>query len=190
MGNLIQNPSCENGVSPWFAFGGSLESSTALVHPGNMHSCHSFNRTGNTGSSFNGPAQEITSVLLPNANYSVSAYALWIPPNLIPDDGGTDAAPGDAGADGGAADAGAQSVFITLKLDCTSNAVDAGIMPSSFIRIAALNNPPEAQWAQVSAGQFSAPACPTGYTRVVTLYLEGPAGGIDLFVDEVTLLAL
>jgi hypothetical protein len=219
-GNLLQNPSCENGVNPWFAFGGSLESSTALVYTGidagTRHSCHSFNRTsGNGGSSFNGPAQDVSQVLHAGSFYNVSAYALWIRPSLIPDGGGMDAgseagssdAAGDGPRDasvseggssggsssgGGLADAGPgmQGIFITLKLDCTSNAVDAATIPTNFIRIATANpNLQEGQWTQVIMSGFSGPGCLPGYTRMATLYIEGPNAGIDLFVDDVTLTA-
>jgi hypothetical protein len=50
-------------------------------------------------------------------------------------------------------------------------------------------NAPEGQWVPVSTNGFSGPGCATGYTRTATLYVEGPTGGIDIFVDDVTLMA-
>jgi len=203
-GNLIQNPSCEDGTTDWSTLGQTpLESSTTFVHTGDSASCHAYDRVHEESSpalpSYDGPMQDITAVVVPGHQYSVSAWALWAPP-LTPDAGsdeteggssqGSDAASdgslgvaSDASADSGA-DAGggyeAQNAYITVKETCGS--------ATSYVRLASATNLPEESWTEVDQAT-SLLTVPVGCTPLdLQLYVEGPDVGLDLYVDEVTLL--
>ncbi|GAB4086171.1 non-reducing end alpha-L-arabinofuranosidase family hydrolase [Myceligenerans cantabricum] len=68
--NLLTNGDLENGTTGWSAFGaGTATSSTNPVHGGGR----SLSYTGRT-SSWNGPAQNVTSVLTNNASHTASVW--------------------------------------------------------------------------------------------------------------------
>lgn len=193
-GNLIENPSCQDGIVDWSTLGATpLESSTTVVHSGDSTSCWSYGRTGGT---YNGPQQDITTVVVPGHQYSVSAWVLWAVPGAA--DGGLEKGTTDAGDDDaysspssdGAADAASdasvgagsslmESVYITIKTTCgTSETV-------GYIRAASGTDLPEGTWTFVDgqATPFTVPTACSDYA----LYVEGPDIGLDLYVDEVTL---
>lgn len=203
-GNLIVNPSCEDGTTDWATLGQTpLESSTAFVHTGDTTSCHSYDRvheeTSGALPSYDGPMQDITAVVVPGHQYSVSAWALWAPPNAGeggPDDNeggaseGSDGAPdastdaaSDASADSGTDGGGGyeqQNAYITVKETCGSS--------TSYVRLTSAANLPEEVWTEVNQSS-SVLTVPVGCTPLdLQLYIEGPDVGLDLYVDEVTLL--
>jgi len=69
-GNLLTNADMEGGTTGWSVFGaGALASSTSPVHGG----ARALLRTGRTAS-WNGPAQNVTSVLTNNSSYTASVW--------------------------------------------------------------------------------------------------------------------
>jgi len=197
-GNLIQNPSCEDGTTDWSTLGQTpLESSTTFVHTGDTASCHAYDRvheeTSGTLPSYDGPMQDITAVVVPGHQYGVSAWALWAPPTA-PDSGSDEAEGGpsqgsDGSSDGagGATDSGTdggggyeqQNAYITVKETCGSS--------TSYVRLASATNLPEETWTEVDQAT-SLLTVPVGCTPLdLQLYIEGPDVGLDLYVDEVTL---
>ena len=69
-GNLLTNAGMESGTTGWTVFGaGAVASSTSPVHGGTR----SLSRTGRTAS-WNGPAQNVTSVLTNNSSYTASVW--------------------------------------------------------------------------------------------------------------------
>ena len=69
-GNLLTNPDMEGGTTGWSVFGaGTVASSTNPVHGG----ARALLRTGRTAS-WNGPAQNVTSVLTNNSSYTASVW--------------------------------------------------------------------------------------------------------------------
>lgn len=208
-GNLIQNPSCEDGITPWSTLGGTpLASSTTFVYPGDTASCYSFDRVHQEQSgdlsSYDGPMQDITAAVAAGHNYVASAWALWAPGRAASDaaadatggafiadgsshDGSAAGAStgGGAVADSGTSDEDAadadveQDVYITVKEMCGST--------TSYVRIASADDVPEATWTLVSGAAMEL-TVPTGCVPLdLELYVEGPDVGLDLYVDDVTL---
>src|SRR5262245_24959760 len=69
-GNLLTNADMESGTTGWSVFGaGTVASSTSPVHGG----ARALSRTGRTAS-WNGPAQNVTSVLANNSSYTASVW--------------------------------------------------------------------------------------------------------------------
>jgi hypothetical protein len=189
-GNLIVNPSCEIGTIEWTTLSGSpLASSTTFVHTGDTASCLSYDRTdpemlGETsGPSYDGPMQDITSVVVAGHTYTASAWVLWAPPDAgdagDPSAGSFDGAAAmgsDASAEAGAgAGYGPQNVDITVRQTCAGT--------STYTRLGTQQAVPQATWTQVVATTFLivSPGCD------LQLYVEGPDVGLDLYVAEVTL---
>ena len=70
-GNLLTNADMESGTTGWSVFGaGALASNTSVVHGGT----HSLLDTGRTAS-WNGPAQNVTSVVANGASFTASEAA-------------------------------------------------------------------------------------------------------------------
>jgi hypothetical protein len=166
-GNLIPNPSCEDGISPWTTLGGTpLASSTTYVHTGDTASCWSYDRHDeeNIGepASYDGPMQHIGSLVVPGLLYNASVWVLWSPPL-------------DAGPNGNYE---LQTVKLTVKLVC-GQAV--GYPYSQW----AVNTPAQTWVHVVMQPDISVPQ---GCDPLdVELYVEGPDLGLDLYVDEMTL---
>lgn len=191
-GNLIVNPSCEDGTYGWttLASGSSLiASSTTYVHTGDTASCRDYDRMDEAAPpslvSYDGPVQDITSVVVPGHSYTVSAWALWAPP-LLPDAGSGDASTGSsdgaAGSDGSTAIE-PQNVYITAREVCSQN----GSENVMYDRFATASDVPEATWTLVQDSTLL--MVPTGCSGLdIELYVEGPDIGLDLYVDEVTVL--
>jgi hypothetical protein len=68
-GNLLTNGNAENGTTGWSAFGGTLSSSTSVVHGGTG----SLSSTGRTAS-WNGPSQNVTASLTNGRSYTTSVW--------------------------------------------------------------------------------------------------------------------
>jgi glycosyl hydrolase family 62/carbohydrate binding protein with CBM4/9 domain len=69
-GNLLTNADMESGTTGWSVFGaGALASNTSVVHGGT----HSLLDTGRTAS-WNGPAQNVTSVVANGASFTASVW--------------------------------------------------------------------------------------------------------------------
>lgn len=169
-GNLIPNPSCENGTSPWTTMAGTpLASSTAYVHTGDTASCWSYDRHDEEvigePVSYDGPLQHVGSLIVPGLLYRASAWVLWAPP--------VDAAPTAAYEP--------QTVKLTVKLVCGQA---TGYPYSQW----AVDTPAET-WVQVVMQPDI--SVPQGCDPLdVELYVEGPDLGLDVYVDEMTLLLL
>lgn len=165
--NLIPNPSCENGTVPWTTLGGTpLAASTAFVHAGDTASCWSYDRhdeeTIGEPESYDGPAQDVTSLVVPGHQYNASAWVLWAPP--------LDAALASAYEP--------QTVKLTVKETCGPT----DLYPYSQW---ATDTPGET-WVHVV--MLPNIVVPVGCDPLdVELYVEGPDLGLDLYVDEMTL---
>lgn len=202
-GNLIVNPSCDDATLGWTTLSGTpLSSSVAFATMGDRYSCHAsgrvdgYSENGHPQSSYDGPLQDVTSVVSAGHEYSFSVWALWAPPGdtSVPDaaatgdgalaEGGAaaDAMVSSAGAPaqdgGGGTTDGPEEVYVMAKETC--NAV------TSYVTLVALSNVPEAQWTQVTSvgGGLMVPANCTQ----ISIYIGGPDVGMDLYTDEATLL--
>jgi hypothetical protein len=185
-GNLIQNPSCENGTRYWSTLSGTpIAPSTTYVRPGEQDSCRSYDRVNPRGcnqpGSYDGPLQDISAVVVPGHTYTVSVWVLWAPP---PSDGGSVDAGAEAGAEAGASDAGTtyppQGADITMKQTCGTSV--------AYVPLGSVSNTPEAEWTLLSSN-VGALSGPTGCsTYVLQLYIEGPDPGLDLYTADATLL--
>lgn len=169
-GNLIQNPSCENGTSPWTTLGGTpLASSTAFVHTGDTASCWSYDRHDvemiGEPVSYDGPLQDITSVVVPGHLYNASVWVLWAPPL--------------DGASGGPY--GPQTVKLTVRYTCGPQTTP------NYPYSQWVTDTPQATWVQVVMQPDI--VVPAGCDPLdIQLYVEGVDLGLDLYVDEMTLL--
>jgi hypothetical protein len=68
-GNILTNGDAESGTTGWGAFGGTLSSSTSVVHGGTR----SLSATGRTAS-WNGPSQDVTSKLTSGKSYATNVW--------------------------------------------------------------------------------------------------------------------
>jgi hypothetical protein len=164
-GNFLQNQGFESdaGVSPWTPFAGSPSSLTQVTTPkahGGQYSC----RTSNRIHTYDGPSQDITALVGPGQTYTGSAWAMIGSP--------------DAGADGGIS--AAEPIDLTAKILCNGNAT------ATYLQIGAVTAT-ATTWTQIS-GTFSTPSCTTCPISLVEVYVEGPAAGIDLYVDDVSIM--
>lgn len=168
-GNLIQNPSCENGTSPWTTLGDTpLASSSKFVHSGDTASCWSYDRhdveTMGEPVSYDGPLQDITSVVVPGHLYNASVWVLWAPP--------LDAAPGGTYEP--------QTVKLTVRYTCGPQTM--ANYPYSQWAV----DTPEETWVHVVMQPDI--VVPVGCEPLaIQLYVEGVDLGLDLYVDEMTL---
>jgi hypothetical protein len=151
-GNLVANWSFECGFSSWSVQGsGTSTVTTTQAHSG-THSVVISGRTQN----YNGPAQDLTSLMIPGQGYNVSAWGMI----LNEDDAGDP-----------------EIIKMTLKSQCSS---DDG---ATYTQIGNTTAAIVGSWVQVG-GAVSAPNCTTPIQMLI--YVEGPDAGIDLYVDDVT----
>ena len=161
--NLLLNPSCEDGTLAWSSLGDSpIQSSTRYVHSGDQHSCRVYDRT----STFNGPMQDITAIVVPGHQYAASAWAVWA---LAP----------DAGAD--SSTTGVQSLYLTVLQTCGTT--------TTYERLASATNAPAGQWTSLTSATAALTVPTTCSPLDLQLYVEGPDAGLDLYADEVSLFA-
>jgi Carbohydrate binding domain len=162
--DLIENPGFENGISPWTTYSDgslmpSLATSTAHAHTGS-YSGYVTDRT----QTFEGTVQNIGSLVTQGHTYTASAWALV----AYPTDGGSDAGVG-----------GNQPVYMTAAVKCL---VD-GSIAVNYPQIASATATTTG-WTRL-AGTFVVPTCAL---EALEVYVAGPAAGVDLYVDDVSVL--
>jgi hypothetical protein len=163
--NLIQNPSFELGIFPWTTFSDGALSPTLAVSTANAHSGSFSGFVGARTQAYEGTVQEVGQSIVLGHTYTVTAWALV----AVPADGGLDAS--DAAAAG-------QPVYVTAAINCL---VD-GSKVTNYTEIGyALTS--GSGWTRLF-GTFTPPACTLSSME---LYVAGPAPGIDLYVDDVSL---
>jgi hypothetical protein len=166
--NLIQNPGFELGISPWSTFTDGTNMASIAVSSMHAHSGIYSGWVSNRTRIFQGTAQDIRLAAEQGHTYTASAWAMV-------------GIPADAG-DGAAVDAAtptAESVDMTAAFTCM---VD-GAAVASYSRIGQATAT-TAGWSQI-AGVFTVPTCTMTALQV---YVEGPDPGVDLFVDDVSVL--
>jgi Carbohydrate binding domain len=166
-GNLIENPGFEFGIGPWTTFIDGTILPTLDVTSTHAHSGGFSGWVTNRTQTFQGTVQDIKQRAIQGHTYVVSAWAMI-----------------GYGTDGGSADTGtgagsAEPVDVVAKVTCL---VDAATVVS-YIRIGSATAT-SSSWAQMS-GPLTVPACAMTALQV---YVEGPAPGIDLYVDDVSVL--
>jgi hypothetical protein len=154
-GNLIGNWSFECGYSSWSVQGsGTATSTTTQFHSGT----HSALISGRT-QPYNGPAQDLTQLMVSGQGYSASAWGMILD---VPD-----------GGDGGVI----ENIKMTMKSQCV------GDEAATYTTIGTPVAGSPGIWVEVGGG-FSAPNC--AQVLAISIYVEGPDPGIDLYVDDVT----
>ncbi len=163
--NLISNPSFEEGISPWTTYSDgslmpTLTTTTAHAHTGS-YSGYVTNRT----QPFEGTVQDIGVLVVQGQTYNTDAWAMV----GYPSDGG-DAAVG-----------GAQPVYLTVAVKCL---IDGSSM-ANYTQLAT-GTATTSGWVHL-VGQLTMPTCTT--LIAVEIYVAGPAAGVDLYVDDMTVVA-
>jgi hypothetical protein len=162
--NLIQNPGFELGILPWTTFSDGSRSPTLAVSMANAHSGAFSGFVGARTQPYEGTVQEIGQSIIQGHTYTATAWALI----AVPADGGLDAAAGAS-----------QPAYVTAAINCL---VD-GSKVTNYTEIAyAIAN--DSAWTRLS-GTFTPPPCTLSSME---LYVAGPAAGVDLYVDDVSLL--
>jgi hypothetical protein len=166
--DLIQNPGFEFGISPWSTFTDGTNIASITVSSVHAHSGTYSGWVSNRTRNFQGTAQDIRLAAVQGHTYTGSAWTMV-------------GIPADAG-DGAAVDAAtptAEPVDMTAAFTCM---VD-GAAAVSYARVGAATATTTG-WSQI-AGVFTVPTCTMTALQV---YVEGPEPGIDLFVDDVSVL--
>jgi hypothetical protein len=171
--NLVSNPGFEQGTLGWSSFSdGSLmptiATSSTFVHTGTFAG-YVTDRT----QAFEGMVQEMGGIMLAGHTYAVSAWALFDIP--------------DAGA--GFGDAGPPPQMEPLDITAAERCLDDGATVTNYVNIVIINKSPDT-WTQLTSaytvsgnGVGMDPQCTlTG----LELYVSGPAPGVDLYVDDVS----
>jgi hypothetical protein len=163
--NLIQNPGFELGTSPWYTFTSSTSLALLQVSSQYAHSGTYSGWVSDRTATFQGTAQDLTQTATQGQTYAASA---WV---LVQN-------PGDAGTDAGAIQD--QPASITVAATCLTD----GASNITYLQAgaAAANS---SSWTKVS-GSFTVPVCTL---TALQFYVEGPAVGIDLYVDDVSVVA-
>jgi hypothetical protein len=163
--NLIQNPGFELGTSPWYSFTSSIGAALLQVSSQYAHSGTYSGWVSDRTATFQGTAQDLTQSATQGQTYAASA---WV---LVQN-------PGDAGTDAGAIQD--QPASITVAATCLTD----GASNITYLQAgaAAANS---SSWTKVS-GSFTVPVCTL---TALQFYVEGPAVGIDLYVDDVSVVA-
>jgi hypothetical protein len=161
--NIIRNPGFELGVTPWTTFSdgtsvATLDASSTFVHSG-MYSGHVSNRT----KPFQGAVQEIHNLVIPGHTYQAVAWVLV-------------GNPADAGPD--AAAILPQPTQFTAAVTCL---VD-GAQTTTYIPVG-ISSADSSTWMSVS-GALTVPICDLS---MLEIYVEGPAPGLDMYVDDLSL---
>lgn len=143
--NLIANGSFESGTDGFGGMGIAGTQLTASAHSGKQAGL----ATGRTAS-WQGPAANVTSLVIPGWEYDVSLF------------GSISGATSDA-------------LNATLKVSCAGQA-------DQFIRVAS-GSASEGAWSELT-GRVVVPFCTLSSAQ---LYLEGPAAGVDVLIDDVKL---
>jgi Carbohydrate binding domain len=154
-GNIIQNPGFELGITPWGTF--TDGNNVAILSVSSLYA-HSGSFSGLVTSrtkSFQGTAQEIVQAVIQGHTYAVSAWAMIGP------------------ADGSSA--ATQPVDVTAAVSCM---VD-GATAQNFIHVGSATASSSA-WTEI-LGMLAVPTCTMTSLQI---YVEGPAPGVDLYVDD------
>jgi hypothetical protein len=161
--NLIQNPGFELGIIPWTTFSDGSLSPTLAASTAHYHTGSYSGFVGARTQAYEGTVQEIGQSIVQGHTYMVTAWALVD-------------VHADAGLDAGASSS--QPVYATAAINCL---VD-GSKVTNYTQIAtALAN--DTGWTRLF-GAFTPPACTLSSME---LYVAGPAAGVDLYVDDVSL---
>jgi hypothetical protein len=155
-GNQVGNWSFECGLSPWYAWQGSIKTTTAIAHSGTTSVVVS-----NREQVFVGPVQDLTAYIVLGQTYQASAYV-------------TVGSPPDGGAPT------PQSLSMTARYLC------AGAVASTYTytQIGTVTGVLPGSWTEVS-GSF-ATTCTALYPGTgLEIYVDGAAVGLDLYVDDV-----
>jgi hypothetical protein len=168
--NLIQNPGFELGTSPWYTFTSSTGTALLQVSSQYAHSGTYSGWVSDRTATFQGTAQDLTQSATQGQTYAASAWVLVENPG--------DAGTGDAGTDAGPILD--QPASITVAATCLTD----GASNITYLQAgaAAANS---SSWTKV-AGSFTVPVCTL---TDLQFYVEGPAVGIDLYVDDVSVVA-
>jgi endo-1,4-beta-xylanase len=143
--NLIANGSFESGTDGFSGFGISGVAITDVAHTGKK----AGRATGRTAT-FQGPAHDVTSLVIAGWEYDASAFA---------------------SVSGAASDA----LALSLKVSCAGQA-------DRFIRVASATGS-AGSYVEL-AGRVVVPFCTV---NSAVLYVEGPAAGVDILVDDMKL---
>lgn len=176
-GNLIQNPGFEVGISPWSTFGDGTNVASITVSSAHAHSGTYSGWISNRTRTFEGASQDIRLAAVQGHTYTASAWALVGPPL---DAGAAD----DSGvADGGLDDAAPPPSMEPVDMTAAFTCVVDGAAAVSYARVGGATAT-NLGWSQI-VGTFTVPTCTMTALQV---YLEGPEPGVDLFVDDVSVL--
>ncbi len=159
--NLLTNPGFENGSEGWMAWGATLAIASDPVRGG-----ESSGRVSNRSEAWHGAAQDIFSKVEPGQTYFAS---VWLTIGTEP------MSTGAAGAGGAASDSPPEPISLTMKFTC-GDAETYTSVASGQVR--------EGEWVELS-GTLDAPSCADLLELV--LYAEGPAAGVDLYLDDASL---
>lgn len=154
--NLIRNPGFELGTTPWTTFSDGTSVAMLEASPAHAHSGSFSGHVSNRTKSYQGAVQEIHGLVMPGHTYQVSAWALL---------GSAD----DAGL------LGPQPTLFTAAVTCL---VDGGQMTNYFTIGTSTAN--ATSWTPIG-GVLTVPSCSFVF---LYLYVEGPAPGIDLYIDD------
>lgn len=171
--NLLVNPDFEDGTDGWTTWNGTLSTVAEPVHGGSA-----AGRVSDRTDTWNGAVQDIYGVVEPGATYRVSAWVTVRDPDAP--EVGMGGASGMAGAAGLGGMGGelptepglSEQVSISVKAICDGEDQYNGI---------AWVDATQQSWAQLE-GNWVAPDCEN--LSSLELYVEGPAAGIDLYVDD------
>ncbi len=160
--NLVQNPGFEMGIADWSTFSDGSLMPTIGVSNTFVHGGAAAGYVTARTQAFEGMVQEMGGIMLPGKTYAVTAWALFDF--------------GDAG------DAGplSEPVYVTAAERC----LDDGAVTTTYVNIAMLNTGPDT-WTKLFA-PYTVQQC---NLTALELYVAGPAAGVDLYVDDVSVLA-
>jgi len=166
--NFFVNAGFENGSTPpWSTFtdgnghSALLQVSTAFVHSG-MYSGWVSERTA----TFQGAVQDVTQHIVAGQAYQMSAWVMVQDPASV-----------DAGEEAGPAAPISATIQLTAAVTCLEGDGSESTTYTPFVTSTATSS----GWTQVS-GLLSAMSCPKFAS--VSVYVEGPAVGVDLYVDD------
>jgi hypothetical protein len=217
--NLIENPSFEQGLSPWTTFDDNGVLPLLNVSPAHAHSGLYSGWVSDRTQPFQGTVQDLSHAIVPGHTYSMIAWAMVGPgPDAGgqaleggPPDGDPPAEGGHASADSG--DAGAPSDAGDASLDGANAALDAAgdaleeagpfslssqpvyeaVAVSCLVDGAVvttrrpiditLGNP--TTWTELY-GLFTVPTASACSLVSFQVYVAGPDPGVELFVDDVS----
>jgi hypothetical protein len=200
--NLIVNASFEKGIHPWTTFADNGQEPLLGVSTAHAHTGRYSGWVSQRTAAFEGTVQDLTGSVAPGHTYSMTAWAMVGPAPDAGDecleagdaDSGPDAASdaGDAGAD--VADAGSdagdasclssllasQPLFAAAAVTCM---VDGSVVTTTKPLNLTIGN--ATTWTELY-GVFTVPSATTCPLVSLQVYVAGPDPGVELFVDDVS----